>query len=165
MSVMPKLKLQLVNLCWFLAVCVTPHPGYSATIVIVDMQDIQLGTVTPTANLLRHRARFCVAMRPRGPYQIIGLGTGTNGNFALTGGEGVASDIPMDVFISNRPQRRGRTLHPNIPLSGFRAQRLRPDGECRGRRTFITVQIDPSDLAAATAGQYSGSLYLTVAPQ
>ena len=135
----------------------------AATITINELSDIDLGTVSPTTDGIRVRSSFCVSMTPRGPFQIIGRGTQPGGRFALSDPAGSPDEIEYSVFVTSRRRGLGRQLTPGVPVTGLRAARPRRNGRCR--QTFITIMVDSQFLSQAAAGQYSGGLTLTVAPE
>ena len=135
-----------------------------ADIQVRDLEDINLGTVPPTVGNIRGSATFCVAMRPRGRYSLLGTGDGPGGRFAITEtGTGVHR-INYNVRVSDRGNRRGQRLRAGIPLRGLRASRFRNNGRCTPRAR-VDVIVRAADTASAHPGRYEGTLTLTVVPE
>lgn len=138
----------------------------AAELQIGSLEDIDFGRVPPTANRIRARASFCVALEPRGRYSITATGNGPGGRFLLQqSSASQLAGLAYSVRVTDRGRRRGRLLQPGIPLSGLRALAPRPDGSCRGPFGTISVSLRGLDLRAARPGLYRGTLSLTVAPE
>jgi hypothetical protein len=131
----------------------------AATLSIVELEDVDFGTVPRNAGAISGDFRFCVSMDPKGPFQIIGVGDGTGGAFALLDTSGGSFEIGYAVVV------RGHELGPGVPFTGLRAAPPGAGGECRPPRYRLTVTVDAADLSSAPAGRYRGRLQLTVAPE
>lgn len=136
----------------------------AADIQVKDLNDVDFGQVPPTAGTLRANSDFCVAMRPRGRYSLIGFGNGSDGAFSLVDSGNGAHSIDYRVRISDRGRNAGQELFKGTPLTGLRASQFRNNGRCnpRGR---IRVIVDGAELQRAAPGSYNGTLTLTVVPE
>ncbi len=156
-------------ICSLLTACVlTCMPTLSAraaTLIITDLEDIDLGEVLPTATRVRQQIRFCVNATPAGPYQLTGIGSGANGAFTLSNGSGPVGQIGYDVYVSDHGNRLDTQLAPNVPVGGLTARSPQADGRCMPPPVFLNVVIDTNDLSRAPGGVYQGLLQLTVAPE
>ena len=131
----------------------------AATLSIVELEDVDFGSVPPSAGAVNQSIRFCVSMDPRGPIQLTGIGAGSGGAFALLDTGSGNFEIGYEVVV------RGHNLIPGVPFTGIRAGPPGQGGECRPPRYRLTVTVDAADLASAPAGQYRGRLQLMVAPE
>jgi hypothetical protein len=150
------LSVRIVSAWLLLVIAATSN---AATLSIVELEDVDFGTVPRSAGAITHSFRFCVSMDPRGPFQITGIGDGVGGAFALLNTGGGSFEIGYEVVV------RGHSLIPGVPYAGIRAGPPGPGGECRPPRYRLTVTIDAADLSSAPAGRYRGLLQLTVAPE
>ena len=154
---------------WLLATCLLvsiPIPGArAATLIITDIEDIDLGEVLPTANGVREQMRFCVNATPAGPYQLTGVGSGPGGAFTLSNGSGPHGQIGYAVYVSDRGNQLRDQMTPNVPVGGLSARSPQANGNCMPPPVFLNVIIDSNDLARAPGGEYQGLLQLTVAPE
>ena len=136
----------------------------SAVIRIYGLEDFNLGRWVLGAGSIRANANLCVAVRPRGPYQITVFGQGSGNSFVLTD---AGVNLPFRVFYNDRQRPNGaREIRPGQALGGLRARRgsgiRRP---CSRPNANITVLIEESNLSQLPAGRYRGSLVLVVGPE
>jgi len=158
-SCLPSLVALLVFGLWGLP------PLHAAELTITQLEDVDLGEVAPTVRRIQQRTRFCVSSTPDGPFQLTALGSGSAGEFVLSGGAGIPSEIEFSVYASSRGARRGRALVPGVARGGYMARSPRPDGSCRLPFTMMTIVIDPSTVQSVPGGRYWGTLQLTVGPE
>ena len=140
--------------------CILSAHQAAAQIAITGLEDFDFGTITPTTERVRQRARICVNADPPGPFQIVGTGSGTNGDFHLLSGAGDA--IRFDVIVQNRGRQR---LQPGVPTGGLMARAPRRNGGCQPPFTHIIVAVNTADIQAAPGGRYQGNLQLMVVPE
>ncbi|MEM7400407.1 MAG: hypothetical protein AAF304_00495 [Pseudomonadota bacterium] len=136
----------------------------SAVIRIYGLQDFNLGRWVLGAGSIRANANLCVAVRPRGPYQITAYGQGSGNSFVLSD---AGVNLPFRVFYNDRRRPNGaQELNPGQALGGLRARRgsgiRRP---CGRPNANITVLVAESNLSQLPAGRYRGSLVLVVGPE
>ena len=106
------------RLCFLAAMLLPNSPtatAAEATLRISELTDVDFGEAAPTSGPLRQRTTFCVSMDPRGPFQIIAIGSGANSGFAITNEAGSHNEIRYSVRL------RGQDLTPGVPFSGLRA--------------------------------------------
>ncbi len=144
------------------AALVCAPPVAAADILVSLLTDIVLGDVSPTTGELLASTDFCVSLSERGRYTIIASGDGHTGAFEM--GSGIDS-IPLSLYFTDRPGRRGARLEPGVPLTNLRGQKRRRRGDCRRLNASLQVRIAASDLEAAGAGSYRGVVVLTGAPE
>ena len=136
----------------------------NAVIRIYGLEDINLGRWVIGAGSIRANANICVAIRPRGPYQITAYGQGPANAFVLSD---AGVDLPIRIFFNDRQRPNGaQELTAGQALGGLRARRgsgiRRP---CNRPNANITVLVADSDLAQLPAGRYRGNLVLVVGPE
>ena len=136
----------------------------SAVIRIYGLEDFNLGRWVIGAGSIRANSTLCVAVRPRGPYQITAYGQGPGNSFVLTD---AGVNLPFRIFYNDRRRPNGaQELTAGQALGGLRARRgsgiRRP---CARPNANITIQISESDLSRLPAGRYSGNLVLVVGPE
>ena len=137
-------------------------PVAAADILVSLLTDIVLGDVSPTTGELLASTDFCVSLSHPGRYTVIANGDGHTGAFEM--GSGFDS-IPLSLYYTDRPGRRGERLEPGVPLTNLRGQKRRRRGDCPRLNASLQVRIAGSDLEAAAAGSYRGVVTLTVAPE
>ena len=140
-------------------------PLHAAELTITQLEDVDLGEVAPTVGRIQQRTRFCVSSTPDGPFQLTALGSGSAGEFVLSGGAGIPSEIEFSVYASPRGARLGSALVPGVARSGYMARAPRADGSCRPPFTMMTIVVDPSSIQRVPGGRYWGTLQLTVGPE
>ncbi|MGB5738651.1 MAG: hypothetical protein WBM54_04840 [Woeseia sp.] len=135
----------------------------AADIRISDLRDVNFGSVPPTAGRLVSTMDFCVGLDKNGGYQVIARGTGPADAFTLSNG---VHNIPYSLRYSDNPGRPGTLMRPGIPETGLNAKKRKKNGgDCNKPSASIEFAIESADLQAAGAGQYSGTLMLTVTPE
>jgi len=135
-----------------------------AEIRIFGLNDFNLGRWTLGSGSLQSNANICVAVRPRGPYQITAFGGGANNTFQLSNS---ISQVPYRVFFNDRAQENGAAeLVAGVALGSLRGV---PGGirqnVCRRPRANISIRIDDTHLQRATAGQYTGTVLIIAGPE
>lgn len=147
-----------------LGLLLTPICAQSADIQLRDLEDLDFGSVPPTAGNLSAETRFCVPMQPRGRYSLVATGDGQAGQFTLFEAGNSAHSIDYSVLISDRNRRSGRRVRPGVPLNNLRASRFNRNGRCNPRAR-LQVSVRGGQLESAAPGRYEGTLSLTVVPE
>ncbi len=129
------------------------------TVVINKLDDLNFGSWSGTGNITRV-SRHCVASTASGNlFSITLTGNGPGGSFTLASGPG---SLPYRVWYRDRPGQAWQEASPGVTIFNL-VGRNNPNN-CRGQRQRVRVRFMANDLAAATAGTYSGTLTLLVAP-
>lgn len=152
---------RLARICLAVALSL-PGSGFTATIIITDLEDVTFGDLPPTIQGVRQRMSFCVNSDPAGPFRLTAIGV-ENGRFEVFNGAQEA--IPYQIYISRRRARLGREMFAGVTLNNLQARRLRSNGRCRPPRIWLSVLLDETALSRAPAGNYTGTLQITVAPE
>ena len=135
----------------------------SADILIGKLSDIENSVTAGRVNDLTALERFCVASNPPGPYSLLAIGTGNNGDFSIQNG---VDSIKFDVAVRDRSSSRSfREITSGVPLLGLQSRRLVNNRICTGNAVSIRVTIASTSIQQAPAGRYQGSLQLTVIPE
>lgn len=144
-------------------VAATSATSASAQFVRVrNLDDLVLGSLaTPQADRVV-ADDICVHSAANGArYAVTVRGSGPGGAFALSGN---GYQIPIEVQWAFAPgQTTGIALTPGVALTGRSDGRTNPG--CNAAPTASLVVIArAADVAAARAGNYTGSLTITVGP-
>lgn len=138
-------------------------PVVFADILVAKLDDIEISTTPGRANDLRVTERLCVASNPVGPYSLLVVGNGINGNFTLQNGPHL---IAYELQLRDRRSGGGfRDIMPNIPLDGLLSRRLRNNQTCPGNAARLRMIIRKEALSGALSGIYQGLIQLTVVPE
>jgi hypothetical protein len=128
---------------------------------ISDLEDIDLGTFGGTA--LAGSDDVCVWSTTRA-YTITASGTGTG--FELTGAASGDTLAYAVEWADNAGETSGATMSSGTTLTGRTANATSPT--CNGGNSpnaTVIVEVSDTDLAAAPADTYTGTLTLVVAPE
>jgi len=125
--------------------------------LIVPDGNMALGTWSGFGPMTR-TARFCVGLRDAGNrYTVTATGSGPGGSFTVS--RQGSGNIRFDIVYADR---EGRTisLSPNGPANGFSATSI---SRCRSGAPAtdlaeIKITVSQASLAAAVAGDYSGTV-------
>jgi len=152
-------KCWLIILIWMLSPAIV-----FAEIRIFGLNDFNLGRWTLGSGSLQANANICVAVRPRGPYQITAFGDGVSNAFQLSNG---IDHTRYRIYFNDQPRENGATeLVAGRVLGGLRG---RPRGIrqniCRRPSANISIRVEDADLQKATAGQYVGTVLIMVGPE
>lgn len=133
---------------------------------ISKLTDLVFGTVDPTANAAKTE-NVCVWSNTSGrTYQITasGSGGGASNTFALTDG---TTELPYSVeWAASSGQTSGTALATGTALTGLTSSATNPTCSVGSATTAsLIVKMAASDLQAAVASSYTGTLTLVVAPQ
>lgn len=147
-----------------LALCFLASPVQPAQLQITELEDIDFGSVVPGARNVRAQIRFCVVSIPAGPFQIIGMGSGSGGAFEMTHPV-LDNTIAYDVFVQRSFGLFRRQLQPGVPNIVLFARPPRANGRCSPPYLRLLIDIDETTLRNAPGGEYRSILQLTVAPE
>lgn len=157
------MHLVLLIAAWLALLAVPPPASAQATdIIITDLQDIDFGAVSPTAGALITQIDFCVGLDRPGRYEVVARGSGDADQFVLSNG---FHDLRYQVRFSDRPHRPGIELTPGVAQMNLRGKKRKPRQNCNRPTASVQITIDAMQLQAAGAGNYQGTLVLTVTPQ
>jgi hypothetical protein len=135
----------------------------TADILIGKLSDIENTVTAGRVNDLIALERFCVASDPPGPYSLLAIGTGNNGEFSIHNG---VAGINFELAVRDRPSSRSfREVTSGVPLTGLQSRRLVNNRICTGNAVSIRITIASASIQQAPAGRYLGSLQLTVIPE
>ena len=132
---------------------------------IGGLADVNFGTITAMTDQSNSQNVVVCSYRnkpQRLAYSVIASGTG-GGAFSLSAGTGT---LPYDVQWADSPGLTGGTmLQAGVPASGFDNAANGFDCPAQPDTASLTVTIRAADLATAQAGNYSGSLQITIVPE
>ena len=136
-------------------------PAYAANVQIFGLSDVSFGTLSSvSADVTSSQSVCAYAGLLGGRYSITASGSGSNGAFTLTNGSAL---LPYEVqWAGTSGQATGTALTANAALSGQTTLLncllgLTTDAS-------LIVILRGTSLSAATAGSYSGTLTLLIAP-
>jgi len=151
------------KIIYILVLIVGCNSFVSADILVGKLNDINASVTPGRINDLTVIERFCVASSPNGPYLLLAIGTGNNGEFSI---QNEVSSINFDVTVRDRRTSRAfREMTSGVPLSGLQSRRLANNRVCTGNAVSIRVIIASESIQQAPVGIYRGSLQLTVIPE
>lgn len=128
-------------------------------ISISGLKDIVLAQ-DATGNFIG-QSGACVYRNATGTYSIRALGSGNNSSFELS--DGGANTIAYDLNYDDG--NGAMAMSPATTLRGrYNANTSAPDCEGDSNGT-ISVSVAQADISAVPAGNYSGTLTLTVSPE
>lgn len=131
---------------------------------ITGLGDVAFGLVVGTGDRSASQNLCVFNSSGTGRYSVTATGSGTGGTFALSSG---AAQLPYDVLWADSPDQTGGTqLVAGAAAPGFAsaaAQQTCNSGPPAS--ASLTVVIRSAALTRATAGDYSGTLQVTIAPE
>ncbi len=135
-----------------------------ADIRLFGLEDFNFGKWVLGAGSLSANRNVCVAVRPRGPYQVTAFGVGQANAFVLSN---AGNTLPIKVLFNDRARPNGAIeLVAGKPTGGLRGRRQGINqAQCRRPRANISIQISESDLERVPAGNYNGTIILIVGPE
>lgn len=151
--------------CLFLALLLLfSSTSVYAVIRIYGLEDFNLGRWVIGAGSIRSNANICVAVRPRGPYQITAYGQGPSNSFVLSD---AGKNLPIRILFNDRPRPNGaQELTPGQAISGLRGRRGQGIRRACSRPTAnLSIFVEESDLAQLPAGRYRGNIVIVVGPE
>lgn len=131
---------------------------------ISGLSDVAFGTVDPTV-AASNAQNVCVWSNTSGRgYTVTGTGSGTGSAFTLTDG---SNDLAYAVeWADSSGQASGTALTPAAALAGLSSAAVNPTCSAGpASSASLIVRMTATDLQAAVAGSYTGTLTLVVAPQ
>lgn len=133
---------------------------------ITGLADVDFGTVDPTANASDAQS-VCVWSNTSGrKYNVTATGDGGVGgtDFSLSDGTDV---LPYTVeWASASAATSGSLLTSGSALAGLSSAAVNPSCSAGANKSAsLIVKMASTDLVAAVAGSYSGTLTLVVAPE
>jgi hypothetical protein len=132
---------------------------------ITGLSDVAFGTV---ANLQSDSARsqnICVySNSPTNGYYVQATGSGSGGAFTLASGANALSYEVQWASVSG--QSAGTMLSPNVALTGQVSSATQPScNSGPSSSASLIIILRSASLSSASAGTYSGTLTLLVAPE
>lgn len=134
-----------------------------ADILITKLDDVSFSTNANVGRDVIITERLCIASNPVSVYGLTALGSGDNGEFAISNGP-----YKIEYKMSYRDRRSGggfTDLYPGIPVSGFLSRPLRNNRACAGNAGRLRIVIEKEALNRAVAGLYRGVIQLSVVPE
>lgn len=135
-------------------------PAAAQTALINGLNDLS-SSWNGTATQIQLEDQHCIAVSNGGEYQVTITGSGASSAFTLA--NGVKTLAYTVEFKDNTVAYR--TVTTNVPLTGLITGDVTPNA-CSGTsaRAFVRVTFTEANLAAATAGTYTGTLTIRVTP-
>ena len=133
---------------------------------ITDLADVAFGTISATTD--QSRSENICAYSSTGffggaDYSVRATGSGSGGAFTLASG---SARLPYEVQWADSPnQTSGVSLSAGSLKSGFGNSAFLQNCTFQAQGTAsLTIIIRGTQLAAATAGNYTGTLQITIVP-
>jgi spore coat protein U-like protein len=133
---------------------------------ISGLTDVNFGTITGTLDQTNSQ-NVAVCSYKNNPhrllYSVTANGSGSGGSFQLSSG---SATLAYDVQWADSPgQTTGVMLQPGVPTGGLGNAATGFTCPQQPDTAILIVTIRSGDLATASAGNYTGTLQLTVAPE
>jgi hypothetical protein len=142
-----------------LALCCLTGAGQAQTVLINGLNN--LTNTWNASTQIQLTETFCVAASNGGEYQVILTGSGAASAFTLVNG---SKTLPYTVEYRDNNLAFG-PVTPNVPKAGLDSSDTTPTAcSGNGARGQVRVTFSATDLAAATAGAYTGTLTIRVEP-
>lgn len=150
--------------CCISALMLPPPAAHAQQVRVSGLRDTAYGTPSTLASDLTAAQSLCVYSSAKGGrYQVSASGSGSNGQFLMQSGR---STLAYEVqWASDTAQKTGTSLKPGVALTNLTSAAV--DEKCGSgapATASLIVTLRASALSAATAGSYSGTLTLLVAP-
>jgi hypothetical protein len=132
---------------------------------ITGLSDVSFGAIANLgADAVRSQSLCLYSNSATSGYNVTATGGGPAGAFQLSSG---GLSLPFEVlWSSSAGQSSGTKLNPNVPLTGqVSAATHQTCGSGPASSASLTLVLRSSALSSATAGTYSGTLSLLVAPE
>ena len=132
---------------------------------ITGLSDVAFGTIaTLSSDSVRSQSICVFSNSPTNGYNIKATGSGSGGAFTLSSGSNaLAYEVQWSPLSG---QSSGTTLSPNVALTGqvsSATQHACNSGPASSASLIVILRA--AQLSAASAGTYSGTLTLLVAPE
>ena len=143
----------------------TPAHAASDKARLSGLSDVAFGLITATTDQSSSQSVCAYSSSATGGYSVTALGSGTGGAFTLAS---PAANMPYDVLWSDTASQTGGTaLVAGVAQPGFTS--LASQQSCCGSSVptsaSLTVVIRSASLTSAGAGDYTGTLQITIAPE
>ena len=140
-------------------------PASAQSARITKLSDVAFGTLSSTASDVSNTQNVCVYVQTlSNKYSIRATGSGSGGAFTLAG---VGAPMPYEVqWAASSNQSSGTTLTAGTALTGQSTVTI--DQTCSiiiTSTASLIILLRAAALGQATAGAYSGTLTLVVAPE
>ena len=133
----------------------------SDKIIIMDLDDIDLGTWTGAAELSEESVH-CVAATDK-YYSIVATGSGIGGTFRVSSGD---AEIPYQVYYKEKKNANLIQLTAGSAIHNLKGKKIKKKAPyCKKGKQVVEVRMLGVDMAKVPAGAYSGTLSLMVTPQ
>jgi hypothetical protein len=132
---------------------------------ITGLSDVAFGTLATLSSDSTKTQNVCVfSNSTNNGYYVEATGSGSSGAFTLSSG---AHLLAYDVeWNASSGQSTGSLLSPNVPLTGLFSAATQPScNSGPATSASLIVILRAASLSSATAGTYSGTLTLLVAPE
>lgn len=136
-------------------------PAPAQRVQISELSDVSFGLLTNLNVDAVRNQNICVYSQSNG-YNVRAFGDGNGGAFTLSDG---ANTLAYEVqWNSSAGQTVGTTLAPNAALTGQLSSAQQRSCN-QGPSASLIIVLRSAALSSATAGSYSGTLTLVVAPE
>ena len=140
-----------------------PAPGHAQQVRISDLTDVAFGTISNFTTDLTRRQDVCAHSTAAGNrYSVTASGSGAGGSLDLQSGSGT---LAYEVqWAGATGQTVGTNLVANVAQGGF--SEVGSSATCKSgimTASLITI-LRSTAISAATAGAYTGTLTLILAP-
>jgi len=131
---------------------------------LTGLADVAFGAVNVSADQTSSQDVCAFSNSNTGGYSVIATGTGTGGTFTLSTG---AAQLPYEVFWADTVNQTGGTaLVAGGTTTGFTSNASQQTcNSGPSASASLTVVLRATALSSATAGDYSGTLQITIAPE
>jgi spore coat protein U-like protein len=139
--------------------------AHAQKVSIDDLSDVTFGTLSDLSIDAISAQNICVFSGSKTDgYNVTAVGGGAGGAFTLSsGGQSLGYEVQWN---SGTGQSSGFQLAPNVPLTGQVAAGAKQS--CKNgpiSTATLIVVLRSAALSRTTAGAYSGTLSLTIAPE
>ncbi len=131
---------------------------------ITRLSDRNFGTISNFTSDISLRRNVCVySSAPAARYNVTAVGSGTSGAFTIASGP---NTLRYDVqWAGTTGATSGTALSANVVQGGFTTTAANPTCSVAPATTAtLLVILRNANVTAATAGAYTGTLRLTIAP-
>ncbi|MEG3170364.1 hypothetical protein U1737_19425 [Sphingomonas sp. LB3N6] len=131
---------------------------------IDQLGDYSFGLLSSTAIDVKQSRNVCISSTGSGRYTIRATGSGSGGLFTLAG---AGAPMVYDVqWSASAGQQNGTALVPGRTLTGLTTTALGLNLGCLlSNSASLIIVLRAAELSTATAGAYSGTLTLLIAPE
>lgn len=144
---------------------IAPSNAHAQKAQISGLSDVTFGTIANFSTDLSSSQNVCVysSVKTTGLYSVTGTGSGSGGAFTLASG---SNTLAYEVqWAASANQTSGTSLNPGVALTALSSSAS--SATCSSGPTssasLITV-LRTTNIQAANAGSYTGTLTLLVAP-